>query len=212
MRKDLKKKLLKLLATIVLLPYALAVVYLVVPPVSTPMLADFLALDPPARRWVSLKNISPHLKAAVIASEDGAFCDHFGFDFHQIEKSVDAAMDGEKLRGASTITQQTAKNLFLWNGRSWLRKILEAPLTLWLELIWPKRRILEAYLNVAEWGDGIYGAEAAAQKYFNIPARALSPRQAAWLASMLPHPGRADGAQAAIIERRASQADLSCLK
>jgi monofunctional biosynthetic peptidoglycan transglycosylase len=221
-RPPLKKRLLKLLAFLLLAPYALTVIYLFVPPPSTLMLADLAAFTLPRRDWAPLEKIAPSLAASVIAAEDGAFCSHFGFDFAQLEKSIDQAAEGGKLRGASTISQQTAKNLFLWNGRSWLRKALEAPLTVWMEIILPKRRILEIYLNVAQWGDGIYGIEAASQHYFGTSAATLSIYQAALLASALPNPkllspinpGPAQLAQATIIRRRAQShgPDLSCLK
>lgn len=181
-------RLKKIIAIILLLPYALTVLYLVVPPVSTLIIADLATLQIPKREWVSLKRISPKLVQSVIVSEDDTFCDHFGFDFGQIEKNLEKAVDGKRFAGASTITQQTVKNLFLWNGRSWLRKILEAPLTVWMEIILPKQRILEIYLNTAEWGDGVYGAEAAARHAFGVSASALSAQQAALLATALPDP------------------------
>lgn len=215
-------RLLRLLLILFLLPYALVPLYLVLPPVSTLMLDDMLSLQMPKRKYVRLENISVNLKAAVLAGEDSAFCEHFGFDFNQIEKSMDRAMDGKKLRGASTITQQTAKNLFLWNGRSWLRKALEAPITLWMELILPKRRILELYLNVAEWGPGIYGAEAASRYYFNKPASRLHIHEAAQLAAALPNPARfasgrpspGQSISAAVIASRVMKnaADMGCLR
>jgi monofunctional glycosyltransferase len=217
-----KSQLLKIVAFIVLLPYALAIPYLLIPPPSTLMITDLLSLRMPHRDWVSIEKISPHLIKAVVASEDGAFCDHWGFDFTQIEKTIDKAIDGKRHGGASTITMQTAKNLFLWTDRSWLRKALEAPLTLWLELIWSKRRILEVYLNVAEWGPGIYGAESAARHHFGVSARHLSLWQSALLAASLPdpldrragHPGPGQIAGAATIARRAlhNGPDLYCIK
>jgi monofunctional glycosyltransferase len=188
MRLSLKNRLRKLLALILALPYLLTFVYIALPPISTPMLSDWLALKPVKREWVPLKKISPNLIATVVSAEDGAFCGHYGFDFNQIEKSIGKAVEGKHFGGASTITQQTAKNLFLWNGRSWIRKILEAPLTVWLEIVWPKRRILEVYLNIAEWGPGIYGAEAAARHHFGTSAAHLSTRQASLLAAALPDP------------------------
>ena len=222
MRPFLKSRLLKALIFILLLPYALAVVYIFVPPVSTLMLADLASFRLPRRDWVPLEKISPNLVASVVLSEDSAFCDHWGFDLNQIEKSIDKAVDGKRFGGASTITQQTAKNLFLWSGRSWLRKIFEAPLTLWVELIWSKRRILEVYLNIAEWGPGVYGAEAAAKYHFGLSAAALSRTQAALLAVALPdpierHPGKPgeyQRAAALALELRVfgHGPDLSCVK
>jgi monofunctional biosynthetic peptidoglycan transglycosylase len=142
------------------------------------------------RNWRDYGRISPQLALAVIASEDQRFAEHNGFDFRQIQKAMDEAGRGGRSRGASTITQQVAKNLFLWNGRSYLRKGLEAWFTLLLETLWPKQRILEVYLNIAEFGRGIYGAEAAAQAYFRKPAANLGRAEAARLAAVLPSPRR----------------------
>jgi monofunctional biosynthetic peptidoglycan transglycosylase len=222
-KKTLRQRIVFVLGVVIALPYALTLLYWVVPPPSTLMLADWLTLQHVERTWAPLGRISPQLKAAVIVAEDSAFCEHHGFDFTQMSKSLEAAYEYDRpIRGASTITMQTAKNLFLWNGRSWLRKLLEAPLTLWLELMWSKGRILEVYLNVAEWGDGIYGADAAARRYFGVSASELSPRQAALLAAALPdprsrhtgNPGPGQSLIASHIERRvaAGAADLSCLR
>ena len=139
--------------------------------------------------WVSIEAISENLSLAVICSEDQNFLDHFGFDFKAIERSLDAAQKGTKrLRGASTISQQTAKNVFLWPGRSWVRKGLEVYFTVLIEIAWSKERILEVYLNSIEMGNGIYGAEAASQHYFKKNAKNLSKTQAAALAAVLPNP------------------------
>ena len=143
-------------------------------------------------RWVDFDRISPYLAVAVIAAEDQRFPDHFGFDFQSIGRALAHNARGRTVRGASTISQQTAKNLFLWSGRSYLRKGLEAGLTLGLELVWPKRRILEVYLNLAEFGDGVFGARAAAERIFHTSPDRLSRQQAALLASVLPDPGRLD--------------------
>ncbi len=139
-------------------------------------------------RWVPLEDISPSLGAAVIAAEDQNFAEHFGFDWQAIEKAVQHNEKSRRKRGASTVSQQTAKNLFLWNSRSWTRKGLEAWFTLLIEAGWSKKRILEIYLNIVEFGDGIYGAEAAARTYFGKPAKRLSPSEAALLAAVLPNP------------------------
>lgn len=139
--------------------------------------------------WVSIEAISKNLSLAVICSEDQNFMAHFGFDFKAIERSLDAAQKGTKrLRGASTISQQTAKNVFLWPGRSWVRKGLEVYFTVLIEIAWSKERILEVYLNSIEMGNGIYGAEAASQYYFKKNAKNLSKTQAAALAAVLPNP------------------------
>ena len=142
------------------------------------------------QQWRDLSAISPRLALAVVASEDQRFPDHRGFDLEQIRKALDDAERGRRSRGASTITQQVAKNLFLWSGRSWVRKGLEAWFTVLIETLWPKRRIIEIYLNIAEFGRGIYGAEAAAQQYFGKPAAKLSRSEAARLAAVLPNPIR----------------------
>lgn len=142
------------------------------------------------QKWVDLKDISPHLVRAVIASEDQNFCSHHGFDMKEIQKAMQEAENGGDLRGASTISQQTAKNVFLWNGGGWARKGGEAYFTVLSEWMWSKPRIMEIYLNVAEWGDGIFGAEMAAQERFGVSAKDLTPRQAAALAAVLPSPNR----------------------
>jgi monofunctional biosynthetic peptidoglycan transglycosylase len=165
------------------------------PPRTAFMLAaasgpDAVAID---YRWRAWDDLSPELAIAVVASEDQRFPHHAGFDFAAIRAVL--ADDGAPRRGASTISQQVAKNLFLWSGRSWLRKGIEVWFTMLIELIWPKRRILEVYLNVAEFGPGIYGAEAAAQRFYRKPARALSLREAARLAAVLPNPRRLDAAR-----------------
>lgn len=138
--------------------------------------------------WTPLEEISPHLVTAVIAAEDTRFCLHNGIDFEAIDHAMEEAENGKRLRGASTISQQTAKNAFLWNGRSWLRKGGEAWMTMVIEMLWPKRRIMEIYLNIAEWGDGLFGAEAAAQKRFGKSAKNLTAYEAALLAAVLPNP------------------------
>lgn len=139
-------------------------------------------------RWVSLEQISPQAAIAVIASEDQTFPYNYGFDFHSIRSAVRAAQHGARLRGASTISQQVARNLFLWPSRSWVRKGIEAYFTVLLEVLWPKERILEVYLNVAQFGRGIYGVEAAARRFYHEPATRLTAGQAALLAAVLPDP------------------------
>ena len=139
-------------------------------------------------RWVPLEEISPSLGVAVIAAEDQNFADHFGFDWQAIEKAVQHNETSRRKRGASTVSQQTAKNLFLWSSRSWSRKGLEAWFTLLIEAGWSKKRILEVYLNIVEFGDGVYGAEAAARTFFGKPAKRLTPSEAALLAAVLPNP------------------------
>jgi monofunctional glycosyltransferase len=141
-------------------------------------------------RWVPLEEIAPVMAVAVIAAEDQRFPEHYGFDWKAIEKAVAYNERNDRVRGASTLSQQTAKNLFLWSGRSWPRKAIEACFTILLETTWPKRRILETYLNVVEFGSGIYGVEAAAQRYFGKPAKRLTAAETALLAAVLPNPRR----------------------
>ncbi|WP_242637320.1 monofunctional biosynthetic peptidoglycan transglycosylase [Leclercia pneumoniae] len=141
--------------------------------------------------WVSMDEISPWMGLAVIAAEDQKFPEHWGFDMGAIEKALAHNERNEnRIRGASTLSQQTAKNLFLWDGRSWVRKGLEAGLTLGMETVWSKKRILKVYLNIAEFGEGVFGVEAASQRYFHKPASKLSPAEAALLAAVLPNPIR----------------------
>ncbi|RDS83440.1 monofunctional biosynthetic peptidoglycan transglycosylase [Dyella psychrodurans] len=140
--------------------------------------------------WVPWSRVSPWVPIAMVAGEDQKFPFHHGFDFDSIQNAIDAADDGRRLRGASTISQQTAKNLFLWNGRSFVRKGLEAYFTVLIELTWPKRRILEVYMNIAQLGDGIYGVGAASENFFHASPDRLGPAQAARLAAVLPNPDR----------------------
>jgi len=198
----------------VALPVGLIAIFAVVPPPITPlMVIRSLEGEGLAWTWVSLANMSPNLPAAVIAAEDNNFCQHGGFDWEQIEKALDSYEEGSRLRGASTISQQTAKNLFLWPGRSFVRKGLEAYLTVLLELMWSKERILETYLNIVEWSGGVYGVEAAAQHAFGKSAAELSQREAALLATVLPdplhrsaaHPGEFQIDQANTLIRRIEQ-------
>ncbi len=156
-------------------------------------------------RWVRWDRISPQAALAVIAAEDQNFATHHGFDFESIQKALDEQEHGRRLRGASTISQQVAKNMFLWPGRSFVRKGLEACFTVLIELTWSKRRILEVYLNIVELGDGVFGVEAASERYFRKPAAHLTPEEAALLAAVLPNPLRlkADRPSAYVEERRA---------
>lgn len=148
--------------------------------------------------WVPINEISKQLQRAVISSEDQNFVDHYGFDFDAIGKAYEYNKNKKGSKpaiGASTISQQTAKNVFLWQGRTYIRKALEAYFTVLIEMIWSKERILEVYLNVIEMGDGIYGAEAASQLYFNVPAKQLTRQQAAAIAAILPNPRRWNAAK-----------------
>ena len=176
---------------VLLLPYLLAPLYRVVDPVSTLMLARWATGKRVVRTVVPLERIAPILSRSVIASEDGRFCAHHGIDLGELRAAWEDADDISEVRGGSTITQQTAKNLFLWPGRSFIRKGLEFPLAFWIDLVLPKRRVLEIYLNIAEWGpNGEFGVEAGSRYAFNKPASQLSPGEAALLAAMLPNPKR----------------------
>jgi monofunctional biosynthetic peptidoglycan transglycosylase len=166
----------------------LILAYRVLPPVSTLMLARWLQGEPVDRQYVPLERISGFLRADVIVSEDALFCEHGGVDWGALREVMEKAKGNGPSRGASTIPMQTAKNLFLWPSRSYIRKGIEIPLALLIDLAWPKRRILEVYLNLAEWGDGIFGAEAAARHYFHKSAERLDAREAALLATALPNP------------------------
>jgi monofunctional biosynthetic peptidoglycan transglycosylase len=177
-----------LLLTLAALVLALIVAYRWVnPPLSALMLGQWLTGETITQRWVPLERISPYLRLAAIMSEDGKFCRHRGVDWSELSEAIERARDGIP-RGGSTITMQVVKNLFLWPSRSYLRKAIEIPLTYVVEAAWPKRRILEIYLNIAEWGPGVFGAEAAARFHFRKPASQLSPREAALLAVSLPNP------------------------
>ena len=155
--------------------------------------------------WVPLENISKNLQKAVIASEDGRFFEHYGLDFSAMQKAAVGNFKGKKLKGGSTITQQTAKNVFLWQGRSYFRKALEAYYTVLIELIWGKERILEVYLNSIEMGDGIYGAEAATQHWYKRDCKSLTRMQAAGIAAILPNPRRFSPNGSAYISRKQSK-------
>jgi monofunctional glycosyltransferase len=187
----LARNLLLIVVAVLLLPYLLAPLYRVGHPVSTLMAWRWLTGAPVVRQWVDFSAISPALPRSVVAAEDAKFCNHHGIDWGALREVIDDAEDGEVSRGGSTITQQVAKNLFLWPGRSVVRKGLEFPLALWIDLVLPKQRILEIYLNIAELGpSGQFGAEAGSSYAFGHPASALSARQAALLAAILPNPVR----------------------
>lgn len=158
------------------------------PPITPVMVVDKLKGATLKRRWVPLEKISPNLRLAVVSSEDGRFCAHWGVDWGAVRDAVNAAHSLKGVRGASTIPMQTAKNLYLWKQRSYVRKALEVPLAYLMTAIWPKRRMMEVYLNIAQWGPGVFGAEAASRYYFHKPASALTRREAVLLAAALPNP------------------------
>jgi len=175
------------------LPYAITPFYAVVDPISTVMLWRRVSGQRVERQYVPLARMAPALPLAVIIAEDGRFCSHHGVDFQEIREAIADAEDLDDLRGGSTITQQVAKNLFLWGGRSFVRKALELPLALWIDLVLPKRRVLEIYLNIAEWGpNGEFGVEAGSRRAFGKSARDVSRYQAGMLAAVLPSPAKRD--------------------
>jgi monofunctional biosynthetic peptidoglycan transglycosylase len=183
------RNLLLIVLAVLLLPYLLAPFYRAGHPVSTLMAWRWLKGAPVSRQWIDFGAISPALPRSVVASEDARFCSHRGIDWDALRDVIDDAEDGEVARGGSTITQQVAKNLFLWPGRSVIRKGLEIPLAMWIDLVLSKQRILEIYLNIAELGpSGQFGAEAGATYAFGRSASTLAPREAALLAAILPNP------------------------
>jgi monofunctional glycosyltransferase len=209
------------LVGVLLLPYLIVPFYRVVDPVSTLMLWRWMNGARVTRTIVPLERMAPVLAATVIASEDARFCAHRGVDWQEILDAVDDADNLADVRGGSTITQQTAKNLFLWGGRSYVRKALELPLALWIDLVLPKRRVLEIYLNVVEWGpNDQFGAEAAARFAFGRSARDLNAREAAALAAVLPNPRRRSARVPGpgvrrligVYEARGRSANVTCLQ
>ncbi|GAB3653413.1 monofunctional biosynthetic peptidoglycan transglycosylase [Echinicola sediminis] len=196
------KKLFRLLGKIILwffiISIGLTVLYRFVPVYITPLmlirLVEQASDDKRTARldksWVPISEISRHMPQAVVASEDQKFLEHFGFDVEAIQEAMEGNKSGKRIRGGSTISNQTAKNVFLWPGRNYVRKGLEAYFTFLIELIWSKERIMEVYLNVIETGDGLYGVEAAAQEFYRKPASKLSRQEAAMIAAVLPNPLR----------------------
>jgi monofunctional glycosyltransferase len=178
-----------LVVAALLVPYVLTPFYRAGHPVSALMVWRTLKGAPVTRQWIDFRAISPSLPRSVVGAEDAKFCGHHGIDWDALQDAIDDAEEGEASRGGSTITQQVAKNLFLWPGRSVVRKALELPLALWIDFVLPKQRILEIYLNIAELGpSGQFGAEAGARYAFGHSAATLSPREAALLAAILPNP------------------------
>ena len=180
-----------ILLILIAAPVCGVLVFAVLPPPTTILMLQQAAKGQGMDyRWRGLNDISPHLVHAAIAAEDARFCSHQGFDMEAIQKALDHNAEGGRVRGGSTISQQTAKNVFLWPSRDWVRKGLEAGYTVLIEAVWSKRRIMEVYLNVVEWAPGVYGAQAAARHWFNKDAADLSAREAARLAAILPAPRR----------------------
>ena len=196
-----------ILLVLVAVPVVGVLLFAVVPPTPTILMLQQAAkrqgLD---YRWRGLNDISPNLVNAAIAAEDARFCSHHGFDMEAIQKALDHNAEGGRMRGGSTISQQTAKNVFLWPSRDWVRKGLEAGYTVLIETVWSKRRIMEVYLNVVEWAPGVYGAQAASRHWFGKDADELTTREAARLAAILPAPRRYKAASPGpYVRRRASR-------
>ena len=201
--RRLVRNLIILAFAVLLIPYVIAPLYRFVDPVSTPMLWRWVTGKRVVRIVVPLNRLAPALRLSVIIAEDGTFCRNRGIDLGAIREAMQQSDELGEARGASTITQQTTKNLFLWEGRSFIRKALEFPLALWLNLVLPKRRVLEIYLNIVEWGpNGEFGAEAGARWAFGKSARDLTPAEAAELAAVLPNPVRRSARIPSVLVRR----------
>lgn len=218
--RKLVNRLILIALILAAIPLGLILLYAVAPPVSNLMLVRWFTGQPVTRIWTPLEQIAPSLPLAVAASEDSRFCQHDGVDWVEFRAALQTVdEEGLPTRGASTLTMQTVKNLLLWPGRSPLRKGLELPLAGVADLIWSKRRTMELYLNVAEWGDGVFGAEAAARRYFGKSAAQLSPAESARLAAVLPNPLKYDAGKpsryvatrAGRIAARARQQSLPCI-
>jgi monofunctional biosynthetic peptidoglycan transglycosylase len=224
LRKRLGRWLLVAVALVCMAPLVLTLFYRIpaIQPISTLMISKRIAGKQAARTWVSIGEVSPFVYQSVVSSEDGRFCIHVGVDWVAVNLVVDDLIEGERPRGASTIPMQTVKNLFLWPDRSYIRKLLEVPLALFADLVWSKPRMMEIYLNIAEWGPGIFGIEAAAQHYFKRSAKRLTRKQSALLAVTLPNPilrnprkpSRGMSRLARLVEKRArrSGAYVACLR
>jgi monofunctional biosynthetic peptidoglycan transglycosylase len=217
----MRSNLASLLKFILCLWAVLLVYNTLLPPISTLMIARVFTFRHVERQYVPLKRISPHLVRAVIAAEDGKFCEHHGVDWKAMHAVVeDVVTEDDASHGGSTITMQTAKNLFLWMGFSYARKPVEVPFALFIDAVWSKRLIMENYLNVAEFGRGVFGAEAAARHYFHKSAYSLTPHEAALLAAVLPSPNRRKANRptpfvsryAASISARAGGVTSSCVR
>lgn len=217
------KFVLKLIRNIILLVFSLTILWVVVlrffPVLITPLMVIRCIEQSDEGReitlkhsWVGIGEMPYYAPTAVIAAEDSHFIEHHGFDFDAIEKAAKENLDGRRLRGGSTISQQTAKNVFLWPGRSWLRKGLEAYFTFLIELMWPKERIVEVYLNSIEMGDGIYGISAAAEEYWNVKPAELSRMQCATLAAILPSPRKYSATKPGPFVRRRTNSIFQSMK
>ena len=201
---------LPIILVLLLMPVGGVLIHAVVPPPITLLMVQRLTEGEGLHaRWRGLDDLSPDLVDAVIAAEDSRFCEHDGFDIEAIQDALEENAEGGRIRGGSTLSQQTAKNVFLWPGRGWIRKGLEAGYTVLIEAIWPKRRIVEVYLNVAEMGPGVYGAEAAARHWFGKSASDLTRTEAARLAAILPNPREYHASEPGPYVRRRTRAILA---
>jgi monofunctional glycosyltransferase len=195
-KRGLVKRLFLLIFTLLLLPYFLVVLYSLIPPISLPVIGKAVTFQDVHWRWRSIDNISPSLPRAIISAEDGRFCEHNGVDWEALEKSLKRYEKRKKMKhGASTIHMQIAKNLFYWPLPTLLRKPLEIPTALWIDMMWSKQRVIEVYMNIAQFGKNVYGAEAAARYYFNKSANELNSNESARLASILPSPVKRNAAK-----------------
>jgi monofunctional glycosyltransferase len=199
----------------------LGLLYWLVPPVSTLMVGQVLLFEKVTYKPVGLEKISPNLARAVIRAEDSRFCQHHGVDWASLMDTIEDAVEDGRTRGASTIPMQVTKNLFLWPQQSYIRKAIEIPIAMYLDLIWSKRHMMEVYLSIAEWGDGIFGAEAAAQAYFHKHAKDLNREEAALLAAALPNPKDRNpnrpgeyyrGYASSLVRWANADVDMSCLR
>ena len=189
--KPWQRRLVYGLGLVIAWPIVMTLVYTMAPPpFSNLMILRVFTGNGITKDWVSIDDMSPYLPRAVITSEDARFCEHYGVDWIEFQGVIDDVIDDDEgpIRGASTISMQTAKNLFLWDGRNFIRKGLEIPMAYWMDFVWSKRRMIEIYLNIVEWAPGVYGAEAASQFHFHKSAAKLSKREAALLAAVLPNP------------------------
>ncbi len=201
--RGVRRWVLRGLAAVLLFCVGWIALYLVVnPPGGIYMLQEYRRIGSIERQWMPMDRIAPVMARSVVAAEDANFCTHWGFDMGEIRRVIDQG----GTRGASTLSQQVVKNVFLWHGRDWTRKALEAGMTLMVEALWSKRRILEVYLNVAEFDDGVFGVEAAARHYFNTSAAELTATQSARLAALLPAPKTRDAARPSDFVRRRAAA------
>ena len=183
------KRIFLIFFALMILPYFLVLIYSFIPPISLPVIGKAITFQEVHWKWRSIDNISPNLARAIISAEDGKFCKHDGVDWEALQKTIKKAEKKGKLtKGASTIPMQTAKNLFLWYLPKIVRKPLEIPLAMWIDFVWSKQRVIEVYMNIAQFGEGVYGAEAAAQHYYGKSAKNLTSAESARLASILPNP------------------------